>query len=260
VLNILRRKSVFSQAELFSRATAGRAREQAAPLKAVLTKAYGYSEITRLREKVVKELREQNKKTLMVTSPRDGTGNTLLVSVLGYSAAYFSGMKVLLVDLNMRRPELHLPFGIQKEKGFTDILIDSLPWQDVVKSTGLEELEVITAGDPDQDLSFFLNRPILNEIVPEMREKYDLVVFDTSPVLIKNRNNLDPVQLSNTCEMILMVAQAKMTCRNDLRQSVSAIQEGGGQVRGVVYNKQFHRGVISTLGLADGAGYGTKTV
>ena len=243
----LKRKSTSYSAEPLSRPASNRAKGDPTPLKTLLTKAYGYSEITRLREKIVNELREKNKKTLMVTSPRDGTGNTFLVSVLGYSAAYFSGMKVLLVDLNMRRPELHLPFGLEQDKGFTDILIDSVPWQDVAKPTGLEELEIITAGKPDQDLSFFLNRPILNEIVPQMKEKYDLVVFDTSPVLVKNRNNLDPIHLSNNCDMVIVVAQAKMTCRNDLKQTVSAIQEGGGQVRGVVYNKQFHRGVISTL-------------
>lgn len=216
-------------------------------LKRVLSKAYGYAEINRLREKIVNELRQKNQNTLLITSPYDDTGNTFLVSVLGYSAAYFSATKVLLVDLNMRRPQLHIPFGLKQEHGFTDIITDSVPWMDVVKPSGLLELEVITAGKPDEQLTFFLNRPVLSEIVPQIKEKYDLVIFDTSPVLVRNRNNLDPINLSTTCDMVLVVAQAKKTSRNDLRNTVSAIKEAGGQVRGVIYNKQFHRGIISTL-------------
>jgi Mrp family chromosome partitioning ATPase len=243
----LKRKLGFQHAKPLSPASINRENGGPNLLKALITKAYGYSEITRLREKIVSELHENKKKTLMVTSPTDNTGNTFLVSVLGYSAAYFGGIQVLLVDLNMRRPELHLPFGLEQEHGFCDILIDSVPWTNVIKPSGLVELDIITAGRPDADLSFFLNRPVLNEIVPQMKEKYDLVVFDTSPVLVRNRNNFDPIHLSTICDMVIVVAQAKMTSKNDLKQTVSAIQEGGGQVRGIVYNKQFHQGIISTL-------------
>ncbi len=223
-------------------------------LKALITKAYGYSEITRLREKIVAELSDI-KKTLMVTSPCDNTGNTFVVSVLGYSAAYFHEMKVLLIDLNMRRPELHLPFGLTQEKGFTDILIDSVPWPDVVKPSGLVELDIITAGKPDQDLSFFLNRPVLPEIIPQMKKRYDLIVFDTSPILVRNRNNLDPIYLSTVCDMVIVVAQEKKTSKNDLRQTVSDIQEGGGQVRGIVYNKQFHQSIVGAMVSRNGTGH-----
>lgn len=221
--------------------------KKAHELKSLLSRAYGYSEINRLREKVIHDLREQKQKTLLVAAPKDDAGSTFLVSVLGYSAAYFSGMKVLLVDLNMRRPELHHAFGMEQEKGFTDVLIQSVPWAEVVKPSGLMELEVITAGKIDEDLSFFLNRPILSEIIPQMKEKYDFVVFDTSPVLVRNRNNLDPVYLSRECDAVLVVAQWKKTTKNDLRSTVAAIRHGGGEVKGIVFNRQHQQGVFGTL-------------
>jgi capsular exopolysaccharide synthesis family protein len=231
-------------------------REQgdAPELKRLLTKAYGYAEISRLREKIVNELLGRKQKTILVTSPYDGTGNTFLVSVLGYSAAYFGGLKVLLVDLNMRRPQLHLPFLLRQEDGFTDILIHSKPWTGMVKSTGLVELEIITAGKPDQDLSFFLNRPVFRELLPKFKEKYDLIIFDTSPVLVSNRNNVDPVYLSTECDAVLVVAQGKKTTKRDLRSTVTAIQEGGGEVKGIVFNKQHQKGIFGALKGGDAAG------
>jgi capsular exopolysaccharide synthesis family protein len=216
-------------------------------LKRLLTKAYGYSEINRLREKIVHEMLSRKQKTIMVTSPRDGTGNTFLVVVLGYSAAYFSGLKVLLVDLNMRHPELHIPFSLNLENGFTDLLIHSVPWTNLVKPSGLGELEIITAGKTDQDLSFFLNRPIFKELLPKLKEQYDLIILDTSPVLVRNRNNVDPVYLSTESDAVLVLAQGKRTTKEDLRNTVTAIQEGGGEVKGIVFNQQYQKGIFGTL-------------
>ena len=97
-------------------------------LRALVAAAYRYSEVSRIREKIVDELRSRNLHTVMVASPEDGTGNTAVVSVIGYSSAFFTGMKVLLLDLNMRRPELHVPFGFSQANGFSEVIKGILSW------------------------------------------------------------------------------------------------------------------------------------
>jgi len=207
-------------------------------LKAVVSRSYGYAEINRIREKVLGALLENDKKTILIVSPRDDTGNTFLAAVLGYSIAYYNSKSVLLVDLNMRRPQLHLPFGLEMEKGFTEIASDSIDWKEAVKSTGLVELKVITAGEPDENLSYFLNRPILKDMIHQMKADYDVIIFDSSPLLHQNRNNCDPVQLALICDMVLMVVQDKMTRKGELQAAVDVITSGGGTVDGVIYNRR----------------------
>jgi Mrp family chromosome partitioning ATPase len=208
-------------------------------LKGMVGKAYGYSEINRIREQIVNAAQVHNKRAIMITSPHDDTGNTFLVSVLGYSVAYFNHINVLLVDLNMRWPQLHLPFDLELKTGFTDIAAGKMDWKEAVKDTKLSGLSVVTAGLHDERLPFFLNRPFLNTMIKEMSENFDMVILDTSPVLSQNRNNVDPVRLSLLSEMVLMVVQDKITKKSNLRDAVTTITEGGGGVDGVIYNKQF---------------------
>ena len=216
-------------------------------LKSLLSRAYRYAEINRLREKLVSTLQKRNQKTLQVSSPHDDSGNTLLVSVLGYSTAFFDSIRVLLVDMNMRRPQLHLPFGLKQEKGFSDIASETMTWQEAVKDTGLAELKIITAGKPDEQLSFFLNRPFIKKIIHEAKEAYDLVIFDTSPVLIQNRNNVDPVHLSLLSDMVILIIQDQITSKSDMEAAVAAITKGGGNIYGIVNNHQFQKKISSLL-------------
>ncbi|RPI76218.1 MAG: tyrosine-protein kinase family protein [Desulfobacteraceae bacterium] len=209
-------------------------------LKIMMNSAYRYAEIHRIKEQVVEILQKRNQKCIMITSPHDGAGNTSLVSILGYNAAFFNKMKVLLVDLNMRKPQLHVPFGLEQETGFTDFVAGTVKWQDLLKSTELGELKIITAGRPNEQLSFNLNRPMIGEMIREMKAAFDLIILDTSPVLINNRNNVEPVYVSKAADLVLVVVQDKITSKADLRNSVAAFIDGDSEVHGIIYNQQFH--------------------
>jgi len=208
-------------------------------LRDKLSKAYRYAEINRIRENVVKALQAQKQKTVMITSPHDDAGNTFLVSVLGFNAAYFTNMSVILIDLNMRRPFLHKAFGLDLSGGFSEIAMNLLDWSDAIKDTGLAELKILTAGEPSKELSFFLNRAFIRHMIDDIKNEFDLVLIDTSPVLIRNINNVDPVYLSTVCDMVILAVQDKMTSKAMLLDAVDTIKDGGGEVDGIVYNKQF---------------------
>jgi Mrp family chromosome partitioning ATPase len=198
-----------------------------------------YSEINRIRENIVNELEKTNEKTLVFITPHDDAGNTFLISLLGFNIAYFTKMKTLLVDLNMRRPQLHIPFELERERGFTEVVSGSLSWQDAVKDTGFSELKVITAGSWDNELYLKMTPDFMENMFKEMKAEYDLILMDSSPVLNKNRNNVDPVFLSFTCDMVVMVVQDKRTTSEQITESVEAITRDGGKIDGIVYNRQF---------------------
>lgn len=198
-----------------------------------------YSEVNRIRENIVNELEKTNEKTVAFVTPHDDAGNTFLISLLGFNIAYFTKMKTLLVDLNMRRPQLHIPFGLEREQGFTEIVSGSLSWQEAVKDTGFSELKVITAGSWDNELYLKMTPDFMENMFQEMKGAYDLILMDSSPVLNKNRNNVDPVFLSFTCDMVVMVVQDKRTSSDQITESVDAITRDGGKIDGIVYNRQF---------------------
>lgn len=218
-------------------------REEAGPgspsTAARLSKAYRYAEINRLRENVVKLLQQNNKKTVVFVGPHDGAGNTFLVSVLGFNAAYFTNMSILLIDLNMRRPFLHKVFGLRREHGFSEIARSELNWHDAIKDTGIAELKVMTAGRPDPELSFFLNRAFVKNMIMDVRQDFEMIFIDTSPVLVSNIGNVDPVYLSSVCDVVILVVQDKITSRAVLVDAVDTIKSGGGVVSAIVYNRQF---------------------
>ncbi len=200
----------------------------------MVLQAYKYAEISKLRENIVNTLQEKNQKTVLITGPHDEAGNTFLVSLLGFNTASFSSMKVLMVDLNMRRPQLHIPFGLKIKTGFSEIAAGSLNWKRAVKNTGISGLKVITAGQPNMELAPFLKQSLLEDLTNEMKSYFEIIFFDTSPVLVHNRNNVDPALLAHLCDMVIITVQDKRTTKADLIDTVSTI---GGRVSGIVYNQ-----------------------
>lgn len=200
-------------------------------------KSYSYVEIHRIREKVVAFLQEQDKKTVLITGAHDNCGNTFLVSALGLNAASYTSMRVLLMDLNMRHPQLHIPFGLKLSTGFSEFASGSLNWKETIKNTGLSGLKVMTAGRAGTDLSHFLKPSLVENLTREMKEYFDLIFIDSSPVLLDNKNNVDPALLSLICDMSILVIQHKKTTKFDLKNAVNTITQGGGKISGIVYNR-----------------------
>ena len=209
--------------------------------KSILTKAYRYAEINRIRGKILNDLREKNHNAIMVTSPHDGAGNTFFVSAFGYNVASFIKVKVLLMDLNMRRPELHFPFDLKRNEGFTEVVNGEKSWREVIKDTDNSKLKIMTAGRLDMNMYMSLDHGFLDSLILGIKKDFDLILIDTSPVLARNRNNVDPVLLSRLCDMTLMVAQDKKTGRYRLKKAASSITNGGGRVDGIIYNQQYSK-------------------
>ncbi|WP_028324725.1 CpsD/CapB family tyrosine-protein kinase [Desulfatirhabdium butyrativorans] len=208
------------------------------PLSAQLIKqAFNYAEIYRIREKILTTLDNQPHKAIMVASPYDNTGNTFMVSVLGMNAAAYTQLNLLLLDLNMRSPQLHVAFGRPLANGFGEIAQGAVHWSDTVKETELPNLKLITAGSPVRDMARFLNKEFLESLLMEVKNEFDMVLLDTSPVMVRNRNNVDPILLGRMSDLVLVMTRNKHTSRSALMNTVQAIAQDGGNIVGIVYNQ-----------------------
>lgn len=206
-------------------------------LNPIIEKAYHYAELTQIREKVFSSLEACGGNTLLIASPYDNTGSSLLAAALGYNAACSCQQSVLLIDCNMRRAGLHKFFNLPQPYGFTELVQNNLPWQAVTKETGVENLSVITAGEHCNNFSEYLRYSHIPKLLKEIRHHYDFIIFDTSPVLTPNRNNVNIVSLTSEIDYFLLITKQAGTTRDDLKETKNIIEAGNGTIDGIVLNE-----------------------
>lgn len=203
----------------------------------LIEKASHYMELARLQEKISEGLKNNRGNTLLIAGPHDGMGSSVLVAALAVNAARSQRKKVLLVDFNMRRPDLHSFFFLSQSNGFTDIVRNNLPWQSVLKDTGLEGLGIITAGTTTDSLSKDLLYSHIPNLMKEIKPHYDLILFDTSPVLKPNRNNVNITSLTSVTDYFVLVLTQSGITKKQLQETQSFIEAGNGKIDSIIINE-----------------------
>lgn len=120
-------------------------------------------------------------KTIAITSTISSEGKTFVaINLAGIIA--FSGKKVIILDLDMRKPKIHLGFGVNNEKGMSSLLVGMENIEDCVRHSSLEGLDFVTAGPTPPNPSELIINGKLDEIVEDLKKEYDVVIIDNPPV------------------------------------------------------------------------------
>jgi tyrosine-protein kinase Etk/Wzc len=120
-------------------------------------------------------------KVVGVTSAISGEGKTFVVLNLAGIIA-FSGKRVVLLDLDMRRPRIHKGMGVDNNIGMSTLLIGKSTIEESVRKSSLENLHFITAGPIPPNPSELILSKAFSEILNQLKEQYDVIVIDTPPV------------------------------------------------------------------------------
>ncbi|HLC41688.1 MAG TPA: AAA family ATPase, partial [Methylomirabilota bacterium] len=191
---------------------------------------------------------ERGGKTFIVTSSSLQEGKTTTIVNLAVTLAQM-GQKTLIVGANLRRPSIYKIFGIDREPGLSDILLGNYRWEecvrtvadilmgrfemeDVMMTPGLDNLHLITAGASPPNPSELLGTPQMAEFIRQVRERYDIVLFDTPPVLPV----ADAAILASQVDGVLLCYQAGKVGRVALRRAKIHLENARGRVWGVVLN------------------------
>jgi len=199
---------------------------------------YTYVELNRIREQITASSQKNNPLSMLITSPDDNMGNTLLVSLLGLNCVSFTSLKVLLIDLNLRHPCLHHCFQLKNDNGFTQFAKGDIDLKGIIKKTSFPKLRCITTGEIVPDISHYINRSLLENFIDSLKGYFNLILFDTSPLLTQNRNNVDPSLLSLVCDHCYIVVRDRLTSKSELQKSVETIPEHTDKLSGIIYNLQ----------------------
>jgi tyrosine-protein kinase Etk/Wzc len=124
---------------------------------------------------------QKDKLTLLFTSSISGEGKTF-VSINMAAVYALMGKKTILIGLDLRKPKIAEDFNMVNDKGLSTCLSSNISWKDVVKPSGFEGLDVILSGPIPPNPAELLLQDKFGEIIKEIKENYDIVVFDCPPV------------------------------------------------------------------------------
>ncbi|MBT8325484.1 MAG: polysaccharide biosynthesis tyrosine autokinase, partial [Winogradskyella sp.] len=120
-------------------------------------------------------------RTLMITSSVSGEGKTYC-SINIASVYAMSGMKTILLGLDLRKPKIFGDFNIDNTKGIVNYLIDEMELDEVLTKSHIENLDLIPSGPVPPNPSELLMTDKLQNLIKNLRQTYDIIVLDTPPV------------------------------------------------------------------------------
>jgi len=173
---------------------------------------------------------EANTLTMISGGPGEGKSTTLFN--LAYTCAK-GGYSVLVVDADLRRPSQHRLFGVENNVGLSNYLTSNMSFQEVVRTTGVENLSFIPSGQLPRDAVGILNSQRMTDLIRDTRVRYDLVMFDSPPILGVS----DGAVLASEVDLSIMVIEHRRFPRSMLQRVKLAVQNVGGNLLGVVLNK-----------------------
>ncbi len=170
-------------------------------------------------------------RVLLVTSPGPGEGKTLISSNMAIAMAQ-SGLKTLIIDLDLRRPRIHKALGVTNDLGMADMIKDKTPIDAIIHKTDVLNLDVIPAGKIPPNPTELLHSPEFDRVLAELRERYDRVIIDSPPIGAV----ADALILSRSADGVLLVLKYAQTRRDMFKRVVEQLEGIGAPLMGCVLN------------------------
>ncbi|HEV8306161.1 MAG TPA: polysaccharide biosynthesis tyrosine autokinase [Methylomirabilota bacterium] len=181
---------------------------------------------------------EHPPKAFMVTSLQTEDGKTSLASNLAITLAQLGKGEILLIDGDMRRPDLHEIFGVPKAPGLSTFLTGQVELPAVVKSTRIPNLHVIPAGRTPTNPAELLASGRLSRAIEVLQERFAHIVFDTPPLFGVS----DALILSPRLEGVVLVLRHGRASRDAARRALHLLTSVRARVLGVILNDADGRG------------------
>lgn len=189
-------------------------------------------------------------KTILITSSGPREGKTTIMTNLGMVMAQ-SGLKTLLVSSDLRRPTLAKSFGINREPGFNelitgtvdlkqalrsfaDIMLGEMQLEEMIqKPLGIDNIWILPSGALPFNPAEILGSPKLTGLIEKLKQEFDIIIFDSPPVLPVTDASL----LAPLLDCVIIVYEVGRTSRDALLRAKMQIESVRGKISGIILNQ-----------------------
>jgi protein-tyrosine kinase len=176
---------------------------------------------------------------LMVTSPGPGEGKSVTLANLAAVMAQ-SGLQVIAVDSDLRRPVLHKIFGVSNTEGLSDAVLnpDTEP-ADYLQETGIENLRLLPSGPLPPNPAELLGSDRMSAVLAALKAESDLLLFDSPPTLVVTDAAVLAAQIDGG---LLLVVDAGRSRRGMVKRAAEELRRVRANLLGVIVNRLSVRG------------------
>ena len=185
-----------------------------------------------LRTNIISRKKNSDCTTLLITSSGPKEGKSTIQANMATALAQMDA-KVILVDLDLRRPMVHTILGFEKETGMSDFLMDkTTKIEDIIKPTNIKNLDIITSGIIPPNPSELLASRRMDEALRDLKEKYDYILFDSPPVIAVT----DSMVMANKVDLLILAIRVDQADKNVVRRTKELLENINVDIAGVVIN------------------------
>lgn len=174
---------------------------------------------------------EKAVQTLLITSSGPKEGKSTTAANLAIAVAQ-SGKQVVLVDGDLRRPVVHSIFGLEKEDGITNYLMNDIGYDKMIKKSILDNLSIIPSGILPPNPSELISSQKMEELIKRLKSDFDLIIFDTPPIIAVT----DAAILSTKVDGVLLVVKSGQTNYDAVVRAKSLMDNVNARVLGALLN------------------------
>jgi tyrosine-protein kinase Etk/Wzc len=184
-----------------------------------------------LRTNLMFSRRTGHNQTLMITSPSPEDGKSFTISNLSITMAQ-QGARVLLVDADLRRGVLHNTFACQKSPGLTEILTSRSHLMEALNETHVPNLFLVSCGNLIPNPSELLGSSRMMDFFHEVRERFDVIFFDTPPL----GTVTDATVVGSQVDGVAIVLRSGKTDFREAQKSIELLENVSANIIGVILN------------------------
>ncbi len=174
---------------------------------------------------------DNNIKTIMGTSSLASEGKTTTISNIA-CVMTDTKKKILIIDLDLRKPALHKQFKISNKLGITDLLINKDDYKNYINNV-YPGLDIITSGKVPSNPSEIVNSKAIRDIIEEISSDYDYIFLDTPPIVLVS----DPLTIATFSDAVIITIAYSETEKDVARKTIDSLRRVNANIIGTVLNK-----------------------
>lgn len=184
----------------------------------------------RLKDNILYLNADGKNKVIQIESSVSAEGKTTVICNLAVSLGQ-TNKKVIVVDLDFRRPRTHRLFGVSKDLGVAEYILGDASIKDIAKHTKYENVDVITRGADIYNSALVLVSDKFKEFIEKLREEYDYVLLDCAPVLQIS----DFIHIAKVSDGVLFLVAYASTTKAQVAEAVKELRKNGANILGTVF-------------------------